>query len=128
MDSRCREEFQTYKENDESSSCFGLTDFDKLFEIDCDVSKVSAYFSEKLNKVRQNYSTYDLELYAIIQALKIWQHYLIQKEFILNSEHEALRYLNFPKKAKSKICQVDSISTRIQFHIKTQGWFAKQSG
>jgi hypothetical protein len=38
-----------------------------------------AYFSEKLNEVKVKYSTYEKEFYAIIQALKKWRHYLIQK-------------------------------------------------
>jgi hypothetical protein len=41
------------------------------------------YFSEKLNKAKIKYSTYDKEFYAIIQALKKWSHYLVPKEFVL---------------------------------------------
>lgn len=31
-----------------------------------------AYFSEKLNNANNMYSTYDKEIYAIMQALKHW--------------------------------------------------------
>ncbi|KAE8668214.1 putative Quercetin 3-O-methyltransferase 1 [Hibiscus syriacus] len=43
---------------------------------------------------KKNYSTYDLEFYAIVQSLKHWCHYLVQKEFILFIDHEALKYIN----------------------------------
>ena len=40
-----------------------------------------------------NYSTYDKELYALIRALRTWQHYLLPKEFVIHSDHESLKYL-----------------------------------
>ena len=33
------------------------------------------------------------ELYALVRVLKTWQHYLWPKEFIIHSDHEALKYL-----------------------------------
>lgn len=79
--------------------------FDEVFEVECDASGVGigavmsqlgrpiAYFSEKLNDGKRRYSTYDKEFYAIVRALDHWQHYLISKEFILHSDHEALKYI-----------------------------------
>ena len=43
---------------------------------------------------RSNYSTYDVEFYAIVQAIKHWEYYLAYKEFILHTDHEALKHLN----------------------------------
>jgi hypothetical protein len=40
-----------------------------------------------------NYPIYDKELYALIRVLEVWQHYLWPKEFIIHSDHEALKYL-----------------------------------
>jgi len=86
-----------------------LPDFSKAFEVTCDASGLAirgvlsqeshpvAYFSEKLN-VQQGYSTYDKEFYAVIQALRYWRHYLLPQEFVLYSDHEALRYLNSQKR------------------------------
>ncbi|XP_028071101.1 uncharacterized protein LOC114273497 [Camellia sinensis] len=82
-----------------------LPDFDKTFELDCDASGLGiggilsqegrsiAFFSEKLNGAKLKYSTYDLEFYAIIQAIKHWSYYLAYKEFVLNTDHEALKYI-----------------------------------
>ncbi|KAK8979721.1 hypothetical protein V6N11_027756 [Hibiscus sabdariffa] len=82
-----------------------LPNFDKTFEIECDALGVGigvvlmqekrpiAYFSEKLSGATLNYPVYDKEMYALIQALETWQHYLLPKEFVIHTDHEALRYI-----------------------------------
>jgi hypothetical protein len=40
-------------------------------------NRLVAYFSEKMKYAKINYSTYDKEFYAVIQALKKWRHYLV---------------------------------------------------
>jgi len=52
-----------------------------------------AFFSEKLNEAKRKYSTYDKEFYAIVRALEHWRHYLVGAEFILHSDHEALKFI-----------------------------------
>ncbi|KAL0546709.1 hypothetical protein IC582_016621 [Cucumis melo] len=51
------------------------------------------FFSEKLNGAQLNYSTYDKELHALVRALKVWQHYLWPKEFVIHTDHESLKHL-----------------------------------
>ena len=51
-----------------------------------------AFFSEKLSGAALNYPTYDKELYALVRALKIWQHYLWPKEFVVHTDHESLKH------------------------------------
>lgn len=68
-----------------------------------DVKKNSiAYFSEKLNGVILNYSTYDKKLYALVRALEIWRHYLWLKEFVINLDHQALKHI----KAQDKLGKI----------------------
>ncbi|XP_039011886.1 uncharacterized protein LOC120140986 [Hibiscus syriacus] len=52
-----------------------------------------AYLSEKLSGVILNYPTYDKEMYALVRAMKTWKHYLWPKEFIIHSDHEALKHI-----------------------------------
>ena len=47
---------------------------------------VVAYESRKLKEHEKNYATRDLELTAIIHALKMWRHYLIGRKFLLMSD------------------------------------------
>ena len=55
--------------------------------------KVIAYGSRQLKPHELNYPTHDLELAAIVFALKIWRHYLFGEKFDLFSDHKSLKYL-----------------------------------
>jgi hypothetical protein len=54
---------------------------------------VVCYESRKLNEHEANYVTHDLELAAIVHALKMWRHYLLGRKFVLMTDHYGLRYL-----------------------------------
>ncbi|XP_020406471.1 uncharacterized protein, partial [Zea mays] len=97
--------FQELKKRLTEAPVLILPDFTKTFEVECDASGIGiggvlmqqgkpiAYFSEKLGGAQLNYSVYDKELYALVRALETWQHYLWPKEFVIHSDHEALKYL-----------------------------------
>ena len=52
-----------------------------------------AYGSRQLKIHEKNYPTHDLELAAMIFALKIWRHYLYGERFEVFSDHKSLKYL-----------------------------------
>ena len=86
----------------------------QVFEVECDASntgigavlsqerKPIAFFSEKLNESRRNYSTYDKEFFAIYRALSHWSQYLLSKPFVLYSDHQALKFINSQNKLSSR--------------------------
>nr|GEW03622.1 putative reverse transcriptase domain-containing protein [Tanacetum cinerariifolium] len=59
-------------------------------------------FSEKLTEPKSRYTTYDLEFYAVVQAVKHWRHYLFHKEFVLFTDHDSLRHIHTQDKVSHK--------------------------
>lgn len=55
--------------------------------------KVIAYGSRQLKVHEQNYPVHDLELAAIVFALKLWRHYLYGVTFEIFTDHKSVQYL-----------------------------------
>ena len=55
--------------------------------------RVVAYASRQLRPHEVNYPTHDLELAAVVFALKIWRHHLYGARFEVFSDHKSLKYL-----------------------------------
>ncbi|KAJ9535777.1 hypothetical protein OSB04_un001070 [Centaurea solstitialis] len=75
------------------------------FEVYCDAShqglgcvlmqneKVIAYASRQLKVHEKNYTTHDLELGAVVFALKIWRHYLYGTKCTIFTDHKSLQHI-----------------------------------
>ncbi|XP_073304174.1 uncharacterized protein [Primulina huaijiensis] len=104
-DEGCEKSFQTLKEKLASTPVLILPTEDKEFTIYSDASKeglgcvlmqegrVIAYASRQLKQHEQNYPTHDLELAAVVFALKIWRHYLYGAKCEIFTDHQSLKYL-----------------------------------
>ncbi|WVZ93570.1 hypothetical protein U9M48_039539 [Paspalum notatum var. saurae] len=80
-------------------------DVTKSFDVYCDASgnvlgcvlmqegRVVAYASCQLRKHEANYPTHDLELAAVVHALKIWRHYLLGNTCHIYTDHKSLKYI-----------------------------------
>ena len=55
--------------------------------------KVIAYASRQLRPHEKSYPVHDLELAAVVFALKIWRHYLYGETFQIFTVHKSLKYL-----------------------------------
>ena len=107
-----------------------IPNFDKVFKIACDASNVGiggvlsqkghpiAFFSEKLSDVKKKYSSYDLELYAIVQSLCHWRHHLIGNEFVLYSDNDALRHLHSQQKISANRAKWSAYIQEFSFSIR----------
>eukprot|EP00253_Pinus_taeda_P013056 PITA_13056 len=101
----CSKAFSELKWLLTSAPILRVPDMDKDFTVCTDASKqglgavlmqdrgVIAYASRKLKPHEELYATHDLELAAVVLALKIWRHYLVGRSFTLKSDHQSLQYL-----------------------------------
>jgi ribonuclease HI len=97
--------FQELKERLTTGPVLTMPDMEKPFSIYCDVSgqglgcvlmqdnHVVVYASRQLRKHEEKYPTQDLELAAIVHALKIWRHYIISTRCEVYSDHKSLKYI-----------------------------------
>ena len=98
--------FALIKEKLSTTLVLALPNFEKVFKVECDASVVGigavlsqdnrpvAFFSEKVCEARSKWSAYELEFFAVVRTLKHWEHYLIQREFVLYTDHQALKHIN----------------------------------
>src|SRR5512141_2002235 len=101
----CEDSFQEMKKRLTTAPVLTLPDIRKDFEIFCDASrqglgcvlmqerKVVAYASRQFRPHEVNYPTHDLELAAVVHALKIWRHYLIGNRCEVYTDHKSLKYI-----------------------------------
>jgi hypothetical protein len=80
-------------------------DIEKPFDVYCGVlgiglggvlmqeGRVIAYTSRQLWKHEVNYPTHDLELAAVVHALKAWRHYLLGNVCNIYTDHKSLKYI-----------------------------------
>ena len=73
-----------------------------------------SYISKKLNKAEQNYSTSEKECLAIVWAIKKFRNYIHSTEFIIETDHDSLQYLDTAKFINPKIMRWSMILSRPQ--------------
>ena len=55
--------------------------------------RVIGYASRQLKDYEKNYPTQDLELAAVVFALKMWRHYLYGVHYDIYTDHKNLKYI-----------------------------------
>ena len=83
--------------------------------------KVIAYASRQLKKHEQNYPTHDLELAAVVFALRIWRHYLYGVLCRIFTDHKSLQYLFTQKELNMRhrrwIELIKDYECTIEYHL-----------
>jgi hypothetical protein len=103
--SRCNEAFEQLKVLLTTAPVLAQPDSEKPFDVYCDASgsglgcvlmqdgRVIAYASRQLCRHEEHYPTHDLELAAMVHALKIWRHYLLGNICHIYTDHKSLKYI-----------------------------------
>ncbi|KAJ9547046.1 hypothetical protein OSB04_019589 [Centaurea solstitialis] len=99
------EAFQVLKHKLCNAPILALPEGTDNFVVYCDAShqglgcvlmqneKVIAYASRQLKVHEKNYTTHDLELGAVVFALKIWRHYLYGTKCTIFTDHKSLQHI-----------------------------------
>ncbi|GJX45711.1 putative reverse transcriptase domain-containing protein [Tanacetum coccineum] len=97
--------FQTLKDKLCNAPVLALPDGPKDFVVYYDTSglglgcvlmqrgKVIAYVSRQLKIQEKSYTTHDLELGAVMFALKIWRHYMYGTNSVIYTDHKSLQHI-----------------------------------
>jgi hypothetical protein len=104
-DRKCEDAFHTLRDHLTTAPVLAQPDVSKPFDIYCDASgtglgcvlmqdnRVIAYASQALRVHEQNYPTHDLEVAAVIYALKIWRHHLMGIKCHIYTDHKSPKYI-----------------------------------
>jgi hypothetical protein len=102
---KCEDAFHTLRQHLTTAPVLAQPDSFKPFDVYCDASgtglgcvlmqdnRVIAYASRALRPHEQNYPTHDLDLAAVVHALKMWRHYLMGTHCNIFTDHKSLKYI-----------------------------------
>jgi ribonuclease HI len=102
---KCEDAFHTLRQHLTTAPVLAPPDSSKPFDVYYDASgtglgcvlmqynRVIAYASRALRPHEQNYPTNDLELAAVVHALKMWRHYLMGTHYNIFTDHKCLKYI-----------------------------------
>lgn len=81
-----------------------LTDYSKLFVLECDASGKGVgavlmqegkpiVYSKALSNTNLGLSTYEKELLAVVLFVTKWRRYLLGTQFLIKTDHQSLKFL-----------------------------------
>ncbi|GJU61519.1 reverse transcriptase domain-containing protein [Tanacetum coccineum] len=126
--------FQTLKDKLCNAPVLALSDRPNDFVVYCDASglrlgcvlmqrgKVIAYASRQLKIHEKNYTTHDLELGAVVFALKFWRHYLYGTKSVIYTDHKSLQYIFSQKELNMRQrCWIELFTAQMEASDESAG-------
>nr|GFD21051.1 putative reverse transcriptase domain-containing protein [Tanacetum cinerariifolium] len=120
-----KEAFQTLKRKLSSAPILSFPEGSEDFLVYCDASlkgfgamlmqreKVITYALRQLRKNEENYTTHDLELGAVVFALRLWRHYLYGTKCMVYTDHKSLQYIMDQKELNMRQRRKDKEPIRV---------------
>ncbi|GJW69399.1 putative reverse transcriptase domain-containing protein [Tanacetum coccineum] len=89
--------------------------------------KVIAYASRQLKIHEKNYTTHDLELRAVVFALKMWRHYLYGTKCVVFTDHKSLQHILDQKELNMRqrrwLKLLSNYDCEIRYHPGKRTWW-----
>nr|GFB61528.1 putative reverse transcriptase domain-containing protein [Tanacetum cinerariifolium] len=129
-DDKQDEAFRILKEKLCNAPVLALPDGPNDYVVYCDASKqgfgcvlmqrgkVIAYAPRQLKTHKNNYTTHDLELGAVVFALKIWRHYLYGTKSVIYTDHKSLQYIFDQKELNMRQRRLIELLSNYECEIK----------
>nr|GEU94997.1 hypothetical protein [Tanacetum cinerariifolium] len=115
----CIQAFKTLKDKLTEAPILIAPNWDQPFELMCDANDYAIgavlgqriekhfrpihYASKTMNQAKENYTTTEKEMLAVVYAFKKFRSYLIMNKSIVYTDHSALKYLFAKKDAKARL-------------------------
>jgi hypothetical protein len=131
-DEDCEKAFHTLGEHLTTATVLAQPDNTKPFDVYCDASgsglgcvlmqdnHVIAYAPQPFWPHEKNYPTHDLELAAVIHALKIWRHYFMGTHCNIYTDHKSLKYIftqaNLNMRQRRWLELIKDYDLEVQYH------------
>lgn len=124
-----KQAFHHLKEKLSTQPVLILPDLTKAFVVQCDAcghsigavimqeGHVVAYESRILLPTEKSLQIYEKEMLAVLHALSTWKHYLLGADFVVQTDHQTLRYFLTQTKLSEKHMRWANFLSMFQFQI-----------
>nr|GEU62485.1 putative reverse transcriptase domain-containing protein [Tanacetum cinerariifolium] len=83
---------------------------------------LAGYYMRFIEVYEENYTTYELELGAVVFALRLWRHYLYGTKCVVFTDHKSLQYILNQKELNLRqqrwIELLSDYDCKIQYHLR----------
>ena len=134
FDESCHNSFEEIKSRLVEAPIMAKPDWNREFEIMCDASdfamgavlgqkaekvfKVIYYASKTFNEARENYSTTEKEMLAIVFTCEKFRPYILGSHVIIHTDHAEIKYLMAKKEAKLRLIRWVLLLQEFDLEIK----------